>query len=254
MYQNLSTERVAMTRDQLLSVCWFFASLLLLSAAGAPLPAQQTTEPPREQVGEVLGKPVYRDEVKAKGASRLFFAPLVAEYRREHQAEIEPTKDEIKAVGDFFQQKHAEEMKEKGPKMRARLAEVEQQLAGDDLDDKQRKKLEIEKTGLKARLRPPSEFFPVFILNNWKFQRHLYDHYGGGRILWQQAGLEAFDAMHKWLQDQERQGKFKVSDAKLRAELYHYWTTHNHGAFLTADKERIRSEFLEPAWLPKKDE
>ncbi len=102
-----------------------------------------------------------------------------------------------------------------------------------------------------SRQRPPGEVFAVFVLNNWKFQRHLYNEYGGGRILWQQAGLEAFDATHKWLKAQEKSGAFKITDPKLRSVFYKYWTTQNHGSFLIDDKELIRRKFLEPEWSKK---
>ena len=88
------------------------------------------------------------------------------------------------------------------------------------------------------------------MLSNWKFQRHLYQTYGGGSILWQQAGIEAFDATRTWLETLERNGKFKITDPELRSTLYHYWTTQRHGSFLTDDKQRIR-EFLEPEWLER---
>jgi hypothetical protein len=78
----------------------------------------------------------------------------------------------------------------------------------------------------------------------------LYVRYGGGRILWQQAGIEAFDAFRTWLDAREKQGDFKFTDRRLRSIYYEYWTTMNHGAFLTDDKERIRREFLEPEWMP----
>jgi hypothetical protein len=89
------------------------------------------------------------------------------------------------------------------------------------------------------------------LLKGWKFQKHLYERYGGGRILWQQGGLEAFDAFHKWLQALEKEGKFRISDPKLRGLFYEYWTTMDHGSFMTDDRERIRTEFLEPEWRPK---
>ena len=57
--------------------------------------------------------------------------------------------------------------------------------------------------------------------------------------------------MRKWLETLEENGDFKIDDPELRVTLYEYWTTHDHGAFLTDDKERIRSEFLEPEWMPK---
>jgi hypothetical protein len=48
------------------------------------------------------------------------------------------------------------------------------------------------------RLRPPERSFAEFMLGHWKFQRHLYDKFDGGRILFRQARLEAFDAMHEF--------------------------------------------------------
>ena len=113
--------------------------------------------------------------------------------------------------------------------------------------------LKFQKFALEEAKKPPGRFFAQFVLGNWKFQRHLYDEYGGGRILWQQAGLEAFDAMHAWLKDLEKQGKFQITDEKLRATFYEYWTTMKHGPFLTDDKKRIRETFLEPEWLKMPD-
>lgn len=71
----------------------------------------------------------------------------------------------------------------------------------------------------------------IFRLKSWKHQRLLYDQYGGGRVLFQQFGVEAFDAMHKWLKERESAGDFTITDSKLRAKLFAYWTTTNHGAF-----------------------
>ena len=109
----------------------------------------------------------------------------------------------------------------------------------------------VDKQTVDVQLNPPGEFFAVWTMKSWKFQRHLHVEYGGGRILWQQAGLEAFDATRKWLESLEKAGKFKITDPKLRSMLYEYWTTQNHGAFLIDDEERIRREFLVPEWLEK---
>lgn len=54
--------------------------------------------------------------------------------------------------------------------------------------------------------------------------------------------------MHKWLLSREEAGDFKITDPKLRAALYSYWTTQDHGSFLMKDEEQIRTEFLEPEW------
>lgn len=47
------------------------------------------------------------------------------------------------------------------------------------------------------------------------------------------------------------QGDFKITEPSLRSTFYEYWTTMNHGTFLTGDKERIQREFLETEWVPK---
>lgn len=100
-----------------------------------------------------------------------------------------------------------------------------------------------------ANQKPLDEFFAKFMLDNWKLQKHLYDNFGGGRILWQQAGVEAFDAMRTWMEAQEKKGEFKVTSPELRKKLFHYWTTQNHSSFLTEDKDRIAREFLLPEWV-----
>lgn len=232
------------------------AGTLVIVAIASPLAAAEPAQ--REQIGEVLGKPVFRDEIRTTGnvqlrgeLHRLFTLPVLEQFRQAHQAEIEPTEKEIATAAAWFNAEHAERIKDKEPKLRKELQSVEQELAAAGLSEDERRKLEINRRTLQAQLDPPGRFFAEFMLKNWKFHRHLYDHYGGGRILWQQAGLEAFDAMHRWLLDEEKQGKFKITDSKLRSVFYEYWTTMKHGAFLTADKDRIRREFLEPDWTTR---
>ena len=213
---------------------------------------------PVEQIGQVLGKPVYRGEIRTGGnvrlrseLHRLFTSPVMKKYREAHKDEIEPTEDEIRAATVFFDEDHRQRIKEEESQLRERLTTVQEQLARADLTEEEQRKLRIEKQVLQVKLKPPGRPFAIFVLHNWKFQRHLYDQYGGGRILWQQAGLEAFDACRTWLESREKQGDFTITDPTLRSTFYEYWTTMKHGAFLTDDKERIQSEFLEPEWLPK---
>ena len=233
--------------------------MIISFVLASPLVGQQTNEQKqREQIGEVLGKPVYRDEIRtgknvhiSGEVHRLFSTPVMQKYRQSHKAEIEPTENEISAATAFFDKKHRERIKGKETELRAQLKEIEEKLVDATLTDEELKKLKQKQRFLKSQLKPPGRQFAIFMLRNWKFQRHLYDKYDGGRILWQQAGLEAFDAMHKWLKIREKNGNFIISDSQLRLVFYEYWTTHNHGAFLTDDKVRIRREFLEPEWKQK---
>jgi hypothetical protein len=232
--------------------------MMLVLLLTSPLCAQSEDAVKREQIGEVLGKPVYRDEIRTgKGRReqdelhRLLSAPVMEKYCETHKANIEPTQAELDTATKVFDRRHSERIRDKVPKLREELRAIENQLAADGLTEQQRTKLEVKKLSVETRLQPPGRDFAEFVLGNWKLQRHLYDKYGGGRVLWQQAGLEAFDAMHEWLKSHEKKGDFRITDPKLRAEFYEYWT-RSHGPFMIEEPERIRTEFLEPEWAPKK--
>lgn len=236
------------------AMLWGIVVILLLApSAGSEEPKQAK----REQVGEVLGRPVYRDQFGKSPSDddlhEVFAGPVMKKYREAHRAEVEPTKEEIAAVAACLRQKLEKEDELKGTwgELRQELKAIEAKLKQPGLTKEKREELEKKQRRVQEELKSDEEGFAWFLLQNWKLQKHLYDRYGGGRILWQQAGQEAFDATRKWLESREKLGEFKITDPDLRATFYEYWTTMNHGAFLFSDKDRIRKEFLEPEWLPK---
>jgi hypothetical protein len=237
----------------LLQGIWIaFVFVVPLSIAGQDADGKQ-----RELIGESLGKPVYRDEIRTtEGAAlaselhRLFTAAAIEEYAQQHKDEITPTPVEIAAGTQYFIKKHRERLKEQDPALQGQLKAIDEKYAAVDLQEAEKSNYFNEKRAIQWMMTPPGESFAKFALNNLKFQRHLYLKYGGGRILFQQAGLESFDASRKWLESLEEAGKFKVTDAKLRSVLYHYYTTQDHGPFLSKNEEYIR-EITEPEWLEK---
>lgn len=221
--------------------------------------AQAPADKDDEQIGEVFGKPVLRRDLGENTKSKdrlhlLFLVPVLERYKAAHKKEIEPTKEEIDAAKIVLDKEAKKAAEESEPEIRAELKPIDEQLAKKDLPAATRKKLEKDKKTYELMLelnkQVPGRQFAVFMLTNWKLQKHLYDNYGGGRVLWQQGGTEAFDAMKKWLDAREKAGDFKITDKELRAEFYEYWTTHNHGAFLTGDPEKIK-DFVEPTWVIK---
>ena len=130
------------------------------------------------------------------------------------------------------------------------LVETQARLKMPGLTPQEREELERLKKSEEAQIARPQQFFASFLLNNWKLQRHFYARYGGGRVLWQQAGLEAFDAYRKWLESEEQKGSFRITDPKLRTAFYHYWKK-SHVPFMIEDEDRIRTEFLQPKWAPR---
>lgn len=232
-----------------------FAACLLFGVR--MLPATENTAE-REPIGQTMGMTVYRDEIRTqKGFSerdelfRLFIQPVMRKYREAHKAEIEPTNAEVDATAAYLEKQHRERMKKEGPMIRQELQELKSKKERGGLSEGERKKLERRISTLEFQLEPPDRFFAKFMLDNWKFQRHLYDKFGGGRILWQQTGTEAFDAMRTFLEAKERAKEFRINDPEMRAKVYAYWTTQKHGSFLTSDPKRIE-DFLNPEWVPKK--
>jgi hypothetical protein len=278
----------------------------------------------REKIGEVLRKPVYRDEIHVardhgveEELHRLFLEPVTERYCEAHRAEFEPTQAEIDAVIAFMkavprEEERQAELEERG--LRQSLKDVDSQLATPNLSEGKRDRLESRKQLIEMRLRDfptpfarwvdhmnkelnnvaerlvlsvetiaakqeverqlsdpkltkekraelkrlkksyefvesPDRMAALFILGKWKFERHLYDKFGGGRVLWQQAGLEAFDANRKWLESEERHGHLKIADPNLRAAFYRYWTSHQN--FMLEGEQEIREQFLEPKWAAK---
>lgn len=86
------------------------------------------------------------------------------------------------------------------------------------------------------------------MLECWKFENHLYLTQGGGRVRLLMLGEEAFDARFKWLEAQEKLGKFQISDPQLRTIFFEYWTDRNNRGRTITSQESIQ-RFLEPQWL-----
>ncbi|MCA9005733.1 MAG: hypothetical protein KDA70_10730 [Planctomycetaceae bacterium] len=229
-----------------------------LFAISSSLAAQKSETPPREQIGTCLGKPVYRDQIRTESISernmdlnQYFFGPVFDRYYAEHQSILEPTPQEIKA---FITDMH------KNPKIRdmdlgnmfqtrGQIDWVKTQLKAPELSKADRQKLEQELRELQAELAMPGSSDARMLIIVWKLDRHLYKKYGGGRIRLLKMGIETIDATHKWLEDLEKQGYFKITDPELRTALYFYWTPANDNDFVTEDPRIIRESIFEPEWL-----
>jgi hypothetical protein len=295
---------------------WTYRIVLLSTAIAFIGPVSILAQAPikavRDKIGEVFGKPVYRDELRPTKESpledelhRLFLDPVLEKYLAAHRAEIEPTEAELAAVeaaigkrskpwpaitnaeirrslqqvneelskkGSEFSREYLERCKRRAEGMLRgeilvplldepphslaasvaadELKAVTERLARKDLSLLERVSLRFEKWSCERELAHQYRPLAETLYAAWKLQRHFYDHFGGGRLLWQQAGYEAFDAYHRWLESEDKKGTFKITDPKLRQAFYRYWTL-SHTPFLINDPERIRAEFLEPDWVPR---
>lgn len=65
----------------------------------------------------------------------------------------------------------------------------------------------------------------------------LYKQYGG-RIIAQQMGAEPYDAMHKFLKEEEKNGSFKIIDKSFEAPFWNYYADEStHSFYKKGSKE-----------------
>lgn len=212
----------------------------------------------KDVIAVVMGKPV---TVKEKDQlSSLVFGALLDQYAKDHK--IEPMEAEI----DVFLRKQ-EEMSERSRiesgKEKARLIE---ELKSPALTEEQRekKKSELEMTesilktqqetaeGAKAmevQLRPIMRKMAAQQVRMWKINQSLFRKYGG-RVIFQQAGVEPLDAYRDFLKAEEKKGTFRIIDKVAEASFWKYFTDDTMHTFYKKDDGPKLME--KPFWLMDK--
>jgi hypothetical protein len=177
----------------------FTAGLTLAAHAHAQSPAPPANAPSAvtgQVIGQVGGRPVLANslsgqtpQVQAQRLGALIVRPAMKAYLESHRAEWMPTEADI----DHFLQVQAQRVRCGGIAADA-LAPPEQERA----------------------------FAEIMVLQ-LKMQRFIHQRHGGGRILFQQAGYEAYDATRRLLLDLERRGAFTINDPQMRELALAYW-------------------------------
>lgn len=181
---------------------------------------------------------------------RLFVRPLMSRYSEDNKAQIEPSSAEIR---EFTANLVANAQKDR-ERRRQEIKEIDEKL--EKLDPSKagaRKELLYKKKFAEQLLKMPEpkekdyELFARGMIQTWKLNVLLYENYGKGRVLYQQAGMEAFDAMRQFLDEQQKLGRLEITDPALRQSLQNYWTHPGHSSFLKEDPETI-NKFMIPFW------
>lgn len=159
-------------------------------------------------VGEVLGENVYEGQIKSttdqERASSLraaLISPAIGAYLKLH-------KDEIS------------------------LSEAESNSIINSYNAYRKCKPEIGLTELKP---PFDRFFAQIMGGSTKAQHFIYQSHGRGRVLFQQAGSEAFDATYRLILQLEKKGDIQFVSPMDRELALSYWTTQDHSGFLLPD-------------------
>jgi hypothetical protein len=239
-------------RIALAGICAWRVALI---TCPAPAQTEPSTQPGMIYVGEVLGRDVYAKGIPADRSRRieelhrLLSRPLFERYHATNRDRLDPTDEEIVAFIELINNKGREDT----ARREGRREEIVTELAKKRLNTELRKSLEDELAQLNRIGDHPansreldaeaSREFAQWWISRWKLNQALYHDYGGGRILWQQFGTEAWDATRRFYEAHEKDGSLKIPNPTLRAEFYEYWS-REHAAFLSERAE----ELLSPPW------
>ena len=160
----------------------------------------------RLQIGHVQEAPVYADQIvgddaqaRAESARSIFIYPMQDAWYRQHAAQFKISDAEAKVLED--------------------------QLVA---------YAKCSKSGYEVPKDPIWRMIHMNMIGGAaKIQKLLYQQFGGGRLLFQQAGVEAFDAMRRMLEQREADGDFAITDPEVRALAYDYWTRDYGAVFIT---------------------
>lgn len=147
----------------------------------------------------------------------------------------------------------------------AQREEIERKLKAQDLPTDERKRLAAQLEALNELLaasdgaedgavanpeedKAARERIASSFIRQWKINRALYQQYGG-RIVFQQGGPEPLDAYRTFLEEQEKQGSFKILKPGFERAFWKYYVTDSMHSFYQAGSEEEAQAFQNPWWL-----
>ena len=200
---------------------------------------------------------VYGKEFHVSQKDRIFeliWGELFDHYVMENK--LKPTDAEIDefVAGKARMPKPPDTRAERRAELEARRDALMEELKSGELTDEERGKLAAELAGVFKRIAQEAEMARAeqvadempedvwrpmarhFVLR-WKFNKSLFDKYGG-RVIFQQAGMEAFDATIAYFKEEEAKGAFHFFDDDAEKKFWHYYTYEQMHRFMDGEKAR----------------
>lgn len=189
------------------------------------IPAGAFLNPALKLVGVVAGNPVYLPEQALNDPDlprilhQLIVWPLEKHYLKKHP-EVAPTEAEIDALAAQRGKQDAE----RAVDYRKGIEEQKKQMENLEADSDALLELQAQQRILENKLTNSGgrEAAALFSAQK-KFQKHLYDNFGGGRAAQTPQGSVAFDAQRKWVEQRQGLGDFQIADPALNKAFYDYW-------------------------------
>jgi len=212
---------------------------MLFAATGQLIAAESYGKAEDPLVAEVLGMEIRTKDVNLMQAA--IGQKLLEKYAKEHKIEVlQKDIDLYIADIDAFMAKDRK-------RREAEMLETQEKLKSGSLSDEEKKNLhsslkvlenlqemEVQEDKENAKnpegaLKDKQTVAKTFVKQEL-INKALYKQYGG-RIIAQQMGAEAYDAMHKFLKEEEKNGSFKIIDKSFEAPFWSYYADESKHSF-----------------------
>lgn len=232
-------------------------SIVFIAAFAIPVSSQtdQSKAPERENetIAVVLGKKItLKDKDRMNG---IIFGALLEKYAKENK--IEPTEAEL----DAFIKKTEEMTKRQQADFEKDRKQLTEDLKSPSLTENEKKekterlkmiekilkttKEAEEKTnGMEEKMLTMKRNMAQHFVKTWKINKSLYEKYGG-RIIFQQAGVEPLDAYRQFLKEQEKKKAFQILNKDYEASFWKYFTDDSMHTFYSKDDG---AKFMKTPW------
>ena len=205
---------------------------------------------PDEVIAVVLGQKITVADAKRAPITELIGGALTRKFVEDNG--LKPTDEELAAFIEGSRRAQRSALLA----LQRQKMELEKALEGTTLSPERREGLRTSLDGVAATVESLAERQPegtnvdaeravaMVWVQRWKVFKAVYEIYGG-RAHYQQAGVEPFDAVREFLEEQETNGAFKILDPDVEEEFWHYWRNEGMHTFVPEGKER---ELLTTPW------
>lgn len=204
---------------------------------------------PDEVIAVVLGQEITVEDARGSPITSLIGDPLMEKFAEDN--DVQPTEEELTQFAEGMLGMQQDSLSE----LESRRAELEKSLDG-TLGAEERKETEAHLESVVTALDSMSQTqwaantdvvrsVAVRWVQRWKILNALYEEYGG-RVIFQQAGFEPFDAVRDFLEEREDQGDFTILDQDYEDEFWQYWRKDPLGV---VPEEKANELMRTPVWL-----
>jgi hypothetical protein len=206
-------------------------------------------------VATVLGSEVRTGD--AEEMRYLILSKLVERYAAEKGLEV--GRDEIDGYLDSLRRMAEDERR----RNEAKREELTRKLASETLTEAERESLSSELDSLNDLMASLAEGSPeadsaevaeyreqvaTAFVRQWKINQALYRQYGG-RVIFQQGGPEPVDAYRRFLEEQEKEGNFAITDQNFAGKFWDYYRNDAIHSFYPPGSEEEKQAIETPWWL-----